>query len=466
MAGVIFGWSALNIMFEEEGVYHYLCDAGTAVSDVCSAQQLRLSALYTIGAFVNTCGSILMGCFLDRYGPLAASVVGHAQGIIACVMLAFSSRSFDLYFPGVFMLCLAGPAVHLSHFHVSALFPESQSLITSLFAGTFGCSSLTFPVFLALYRQGVSLKSLFLGFGGVLLVFLLICAFTSPSVPFDRLEFLPTSFETVVASTEQDEPWDESLEVKSPDEMTDAYQFSKTSLLYQERVGSEGNGDEQGDVEIFYWFCPEETTLKESPFGVQLCSGPFFFLVFFLSIHTLRGAFYLGSVALQLNRMTGEDSATYLTIFFVLYPFCAVFAVPTGMLLDSYDPHKTAVLINCMGILWSCTGLLDFLPLQPVTFLLFSITNNFVYAYLFSVTARVFGFATYGSMLGVLTLCAAILSLLNYTAVDLSLNTFGSFRPVNLFLLILVVLLTLSHIRYMRRLTKNHTSGILNSVAT
>lgn len=366
------------MLYQKTGVYHDLCDEGTPISDICDAQQLRLTALYTVGAFTNTCASIIMGVWMDRMGPRASACLGNILGILACILLAFSSPSFDVYFPGIILLCLSGVAVHLSHFHISSLFPTHQSLITSLFAGAFGLSGITFPILLALYNYGASVKQLFLGLACVVGGFLVVTCFTASPVPFDQL--LRSTMDTVSVITDTDSTLkkeDQDLDAEAGNMVVQTASprrndgrdssDSSTHLLEGHLDSDYTHSKEPEETEDnFVWFTPDESELKAGTLSSQLRSHPFIFMLFFVSIHNLRSAFYLGSVDLQLQKMNQAegDSSTYLGIFFLVYPFGAVFSFPTGHLLDSRNPHHLAMLINVLGIVWSILGLVDSLKLQ------------------------------------------------------------------------------------------------------
>jgi len=95
-AGALFGWASLQLMLENDGVFHaqckdkYLIDnfdgderkINSQSSDtVCAQQSENLTLVYSVGSTLQIFSSFAIGYFIDAYGPLKAITLG---GTLMC----------------------------------------------------------------------------------------------------------------------------------------------------------------------------------------------------------------------------------------------------------------------------------------------------------------------------------------------------------------------------------------------
>ena len=98
-AGVVFGWSGLQLLLETDGQYEELCDGQG--DGQCSERTDRFALVYTLGFTTSVWGSLPAGTIVDRYGSQASLVVSallFGGGMLA-VGLA-DSEKLDIFVPG------------------------------------------------------------------------------------------------------------------------------------------------------------------------------------------------------------------------------------------------------------------------------------------------------------------------------------------------------------------------------
>ena len=113
--GIIFGWSALQLMLENEHQYEELCKDGETLP--CSKQLGRLNLAFTLATFVLGAASLPAGYFLDTCGPAASVLVAGVLQVTGLVMLAVSdSKTLDILVPSLIFLSIGGLLSMLSSF--------------------------------------------------------------------------------------------------------------------------------------------------------------------------------------------------------------------------------------------------------------------------------------------------------------------------------------------------------------
>ena len=82
VGGVVFGWSALVVALQRDGMYADLCAAGragsnaTSATETCDARTLAFNAIFSAGFFALVGGRLVMGVVMDLLGPRACAVSG------------------------------------------------------------------------------------------------------------------------------------------------------------------------------------------------------------------------------------------------------------------------------------------------------------------------------------------------------------------------------------------------------
>ena len=167
MAGIIFGFASLKLIFVETGVYADYCPNPTSASSEgpCAEQLVRLDLMFTIAASATNVSALLIGWVLDTHGPKVSAMVGSVLFLGGCLLFGFAGPTRDFYFPGLTLLAIGGPFIFMSTIHLSRSFPKRAGLIMSVLTGSFDASSSVFVAFKELHhRLGLSLSILFLSY--------------------------------------------------------------------------------------------------------------------------------------------------------------------------------------------------------------------------------------------------------------------------------------------------------------
>ena len=122
-SGIIYGWTSLEQLFVNTGVYASACPPG---NHTCPAQTLRFSLIFTITSNVNMLAGIVMGYILDRWGPRASVVQSLLAVLLGLLLVAFSSPTFDGYLAGMICVGFGGPGIQNGLMHLSNLFPDNK----------------------------------------------------------------------------------------------------------------------------------------------------------------------------------------------------------------------------------------------------------------------------------------------------------------------------------------------------
>jgi len=378
-AGVIFGWPELEKIFVNQGVYADHCDADD--KDVpCKAQVLYFSRVYTVGVFANNAAPLLTGLFLDKFGPKLTSLASVFLFMCGCGLFAIPSP--NAYLPGFGLLGFAGPGIYVSIMHLNNLFPGHQATVLSFFSGTFTVSNFVFKVFRMMSEQRAwfDLAHLFVCFILVLVPFFLVGAIFWPNKPF-----------TIKIAKHDDEA------------------AQRAPLI------------EKGD----------NTRLYGADLKTQITAPEFWLIVAWMAITNLHIAFYLGTVSDQFPE-------SYVSIFTWIWEFGFV-AIPLfGLMLD-YRGIIFAIFISNTGLfLFSIVTVVNVLEIQYVAFVLVSTVNVGVWGIFYTFLSKTFGFNNYGKLLGVACISIAVVGLLQYPLVTLTVDVYHyNFLPVNILFAVL-----------------------------
>jgi len=178
-SGVVFGWSALQVLLWNEGIYSDLCDTTDPEQQIpCDKQNLKLELIYICGYFANVSSGLINGIIMDKFGPRAANLFGLFLQISGAILFAIScNKQYDAFIPAYILLGFGGSAVEISAFHVSNLFPKYRGTVISLLTSGFGASSIVFRILLMIANgTGLTCYQLFLYYAALLGAFFVISA--------------------------------------------------------------------------------------------------------------------------------------------------------------------------------------------------------------------------------------------------------------------------------------------------
>ena len=147
--GVIYGWSALEHVYEGENVSSQLCAANETLP--CSAQTFYLGLVFSVASTGNMCAGLPMGLLVDLAGPRIAHFVSELFVVVGAFMLAFGYLAPEIYLPAFLILGIGGTGVQVSLMHTCNLFPQHKSNVTNAIHACFQLSFLIFALFQLLY---------------------------------------------------------------------------------------------------------------------------------------------------------------------------------------------------------------------------------------------------------------------------------------------------------------------------
>lgn len=404
-AGVVFGYAALKPVLVAEGVYRSSCTAQERQAHVwvCNGQELRLNLMFTVAAVSTNVCALPVGTILDRFGPRVASLVGVAFLSLGAAGMAFAADLaplFNAYVLAYLCLALGGPFVFISAFQLSNAFPAHSGLILALLTGAFDTSSAVFLVYRLLYQSSdgaLAPKKFFL-------LYLLVPAF----ILLAQLFVMPHySYQTPGELAKQAE--DSSL-----DEPSDT-----TPLLPV-------NDPPRSDV----W-----GALHGRPATSQIASPWFLLIALFTLVQMTRINYFVATVRTQYAFLLHSDSlAAQINAFFDLaLPLGGILAIPfIGAVLDHTPTLFVLVLLVTTASLIGALGLVSTMWAARANVVLFVLYRPLYYTAVSDYCAKVFGFATFGKVYG-LVICVAGVGNLGQTGLDaLTHGRFGGDpRPVN-----------------------------------
>ncbi|TMW56381.1 hypothetical protein Poli38472_006391 [Pythium oligandrum] len=417
-AGVVFGWTSIAPILQNERIYNELCEAGESF---CEAQSVQLHFVFTIATSSNMCANLFLGLLFDKAGPRITKVISLLLVVVGSLLVGRAryrdgGSGFDFFLPGMAMIGFGGTGIQLSSIHLSNLFPESKSLVTCCIVGTLQLSFVIFAVFGLLYeRLGYSMAQIFDGYAILVSLTLIGTLFLSPDTPFD---------------TDDDE--DESQEVyeidhanhpmRSPIRLPTVFKKDENSLLLSTpqlikaklaALAARGNGRRTNgspSLEQELRLARMQPSLVNRSFKTQVSSPQFVLLLWLFSVGILWCNYFVGSLGDQLRwkGLSPVDVTTLLGYFGILLPAGVVFIPFIGWLLDLWG-HVLVTLLCCLvGLAYTLCTWSSHVSLLVVGFVLYSLFRTALFALAFAYLGQTFGFRHFGVLSG-LTFCVAAL---------------------------------------------------------
>ncbi|TYZ68596.1 hypothetical protein PybrP1_005494 [[Pythium] brassicae (nom. inval.)] len=401
-AGIIFGWTSIIPVLEQERVYGELCAPDERV---CEAQSEKLHFAFTIAGSSSMCSNLVLGLFFDRFGPRYTKVLSLALLIVGALLMGHAryGAPVDVLLPGMALIGFAGPGVQLSGIHLSNLFPDAKALVTCCVVGALQLSFFIFTLFGLLYAHaGASLAAIFRGYALVLLLTLLGSWALDPDAPFEAPaprrrrstahELLsPMRLPTVFNDEEA------SLLSSTPELHRARRQRSRSKF---ERYDSDdSDADDRAAAGV-----AAHSALPRRSFRTQARSAPFVLMCFFFAVQSLWCNFFIGSVSAQLRwkQLPERDVSALLADLALLLPGSVVFIPVVGYLLEACG--YTLVTLLCTGAALGFTALLALSTargLLVAAFVLYTLFRTILFAVLFAYLGQTFGFRHFGALTGI-----------------------------------------------------------------
>ncbi|TKA22595.1 hypothetical protein B0A50_08284 [Salinomyces thailandicus] len=464
-AGIVFGFAALKPVLVEEGVYRETCTAEELEEEVytCYEQELRLNLMFTVAAVSTNVCALPVGTVLDRYGPRVASFIGVVFLTIGALAMAFAEDlPFDAYVVGYLFLALGGPFVFISSFQLSNTFPPHSGLILALLTGAFDTSSAVFLIYRLIYQStsgSFTPKKFFLVYLVVPALILLAQVFVMPGHSYKTVGELVKETEDPAPAVHRpnDDFEDESRRARPGHHHRSSSTSETTNLLNQSKDAQNQNqASETQAANSGIWGALHGRT------ALQQIATPWFLLItLFTVIQMLRINYFVATIRTQYTSLLHSPTrAIQINDFFdVALPLGGVIAVPfIGLVLDH---TSTPFVLGLLVTIATAIGVLGLIPEMWAGYAnvcLFVLYRPLYYTAISDYSAKVFGFATFGKVYG-LIICLA--GLFNFSQAGLDTLTHGTFGndpvPVNAGLLLAALVVGVVLVGYVGR--KSYTMG-------
>jgi len=451
-AGIVFGYAALKPVLIREGVYRSSCTQDELDRDVrvCYDQEIRLNFMFTVAAVSTNVCALPVGTILDRYGPRVSGLVGVVFLTAGCLFFAFAwDMPFDGYIPGYLFLALGGPFVFISSFQLSNAFPRYSGLILALLTGAFDTSSAIFLFYRLIYQATEGTfwpKKFFLCYLVVPVYILLVQLFLMPKQSYKTVGELVTVARDPthdVHDSDNDLPDDDTLNTVREtrrqhresiiSEITTLIDHNNNSTSKDATAAAKQGEDKQSHSGV--WGALHGKTATQ-----QIASWWFVLITLFTVIQMTRINYFVATIRPQMEHLLGSyDAAVDLNTFFdVALPLGGVISVPfIGLILDNTSTTFVLALLVSIATTIGVLGVIPSAGAQYANICLFVVYRPLYYTAVSDYAAKVFGFATFGKVYG-LIICLA--GLFNFAQSGLDALTHKVFAndpvPVNVALLV------------------------------
>lgn len=425
--------------------------------------------MFTIAAVATNVSALPVGTILDAYGPRVSGLIGSLCLALGAILFAFARHlPFDGYIPGYLFLSLGGPFIFISSFHLSNTFPRRSGLILSSLTGAFDASSALFLFFRLVNEQSngfVSTQTFFL-------TYLFVPAF----IAVVQITTMPaTSYKTAGELVQQAEAQlTDEMNDRVDDTIHDGERERHDRRVHRQSIVREIQGLlDDGTTPVPSTVEMDDSTSNpptnhapQSPnhttdnptnplpkptqrndiYGIlhghsalhQLLTPWFILITAFTILMMLRINYFISTLRQQYTHLLTPSSATTLNkTFDILLPLGGVLSIPfTGHFLDTLQTRtvlftlvSTATLIGILGCIR------DNIPAAYANIILFVLYRPFYYTSVSDYAAKVFGFATFGKVYGLIICLAGVGNFAQAGLDAITLMVFGGDPvPVNVVL--------------------------------
>ncbi|CAP96221.1 hypothetical protein EN45_075620 [Penicillium chrysogenum] len=465
-AGVVFGFAALKPILIRENVYRNLCSQAELEKnvDVCYGQEIRLNLMFTIAAVVTNVSALPVGTILDAYGPRVCGITGSI-----CLAVGYT--------PGYLFLALGGPFVFIPSFHLSNTFPTRSGLILAMLTGAFDASSALFLLFRLLNEHTQGLVSVGSFFAAYLIVPVFITAaqiFIMPPTSYKTAGELVQHAEAQVADEMHDRIDDTVSDRNEGERQRIDRRLHRQSIvshiqdLLDDGTASVMSGNTINNS-VFHMNIDTETTATHQPttshsqmpqqptpdpapggiWGVlhghsalyQLRTPWFTLITAFTVLMMLRINYFVTTLRSQYTYLlSGETAAQINATFDILLPIGGLISVPfIGTFLDMFQTRTVLAILVVFATLIGALGCIPHVIAAYGNIVLFVLYRPFYYTAVSDYAAKVFGFATFGKVYGLIICLAGVGNFAQAGLDALTLRVWsGDPVPVNAGLTVLV----------------------------
>ncbi|KAH8671599.1 FMP42 protein [Xylariales sp. PMI_506] len=452
-SGVVFGFASLKPVLIAEGVYRELCPASDSNEDgsdgaevPCAEQDMRLNLFFTAASITTNVSSLFAGTVLDRYGRRLCYILSANFIAVGCVLLgyAFAIPEFDGYLVGNMFLALGGTFLFVPSFQLANAFPKHAGLIVACVTGAFDASAAVFLFYRIAWEasKGAFEPSQFFFAYITVPVALLIGEWAlMPTESYHTKPELEQKIEKVQDSTrdihdsDQDLSDGETLRVRSSRADQRLAKLDRIESLVgdvEQRV-ERAQQEEERRVVSGIW-----GVLHGLPAHRQMMT-PWFVLILLLTVlQMLRMNYFIATIRAQYRFMLGsEEGAEIINNFFdIALPVGGIVATPfIGMLLNNLSVAANLAVLTVYIVVIGVLNCLPYLWAGYATVIAFVLFRPLYYSAVSDYATKVFGFATFGRIYGMLT---CISGLVNFSQSGLDALTHGPLNgdptPINIFM--------------------------------
>ncbi|GMG09588.1 hypothetical protein BVG19_g2525 [[Candida] boidinii] len=438
----------------------------------CSAQDLKLNLMFTVGAVLTNVSALLIGRILDTYGPRVCGLIGATFLFFACFVFvnASSIELFDPYLVGYASMALGGPFAYISSFQLSNAFPDKSGTVLALLTGAFDASSsvfLFYRIFYTKFEGSFSLSSFFKIYLIVPIFMTIVQIFIMPNesylTPPPELIDDPSSPVLPIANAAAAEP---SLHERTPLLSSSNTDDGYASGALQDNAEDDfappprptGRRSSLGDAMKTAYVEEElsEAKNKTSIFGIlhgfpasyQFKTWWFILMCSFTTVQMLRLNYFVATINSQYTYLLNSTKkADYLNKFFdIALPLGGIISIPfVGLFLDNCTTF--IVLLGLLGVsmIIGILGVIPNLLAGFINVMFFVAYRPFFYTSVSDYCAKVFGFETFGTVYGTIMTISGVVNF-GQTFLDQATHTTFKMNPTPLNLVMLFVTLVLGGI--------------------
>lgn len=416
------------------------------------ANSNRLNLMFTIAAVVTNVSALPVGTILDAYGPRVSSIIGSICLAIGAILFGTAKQlSFDGYIPGYLFLALGGPFIFIPSFHLSNTFPKRSGLILSMLTGAFDASSALFLLFRLLNERTdfVSLKNFFAVYLVVPVFIIAMQIFVMPATSYKTAGELAQQAEAQIADEAEDR-MDESLDPDESELQRKNRRLRRQSLVsHIQSLLDDSRSVPSIDSPVQNIPIPANPPAPTGVWGVlhghsalsQIRTPWFILITAFTVLMMLRINYFVATLRSQYTYLLNPHLAKTLnTAFDVLLPIGGLVSVPfIGTFLDVFQTRTVLAILVLTATVIGVLGCIPHLTAAYGNIFLFVLYRPFYYTAVSDYAAKVFGFATFGKVYG-LVICLAGIGNFAQAGLDaLTLKVWkGDPVPVNIGLTVLV----------------------------
>ncbi|CEP60199.1 Fmp42p LALA0_S01e05248g [Lachancea lanzarotensis] len=489
-AGIVFGFAALKPVLIAQGVYSELClSSNSTVASLenvltplslekaslkpCTAQDLKLNMMFTLGAGTTNVVALLVGYVLDVKGPRVCGFVGSAALALGALSFVWSSKlsSFlDPYVTGYILLAIGGPFVFISTFQLANSFPSKSGTILALLTGAFDSSSALFLIYRVVYQKwfpDLTIKKFFTGYL-IVPIFILVCQFF----------IMPSESYKTLGAIEKLEVEGLNMDGSLP-EGEDGSRIIPDATERQSLVSNHSSGIHpvlsSNSRRRSVWENYVEAKLEKKTSGIfgamhghsayeQIKSPWFGLMLVLVIICMLRINYFVATVRSQEEFLLGdaELALKFNAIFDIALPVGGIISIPfIGLVLDNCSIITAIISVSAISMIIGILGLFPSFILNLIGVLMLVAYRPFYYTVVSDYSAKVFGFETFGTVYGLLMCLSGIFNMSQSYLDKLTHTTFNMNPfPVNLTLVILTALSATTLISFLVKEGQNRDKKI------